>query len=267
MPKRWVAALVLALIAAGVLALIGDPMTQERALGASPPGWRHWMGTDDYGRDLLARFAAGGIWSLATGAAATVIALGLGWVVGSVAGWYGRWTDRAVMAAGDLFLSVPWLYMLIGLRAALPVDMRPRTATAIMLTAIAAVSWARTARLVRGAVLSLSEREYVLAARGFQVPGWRIFLSHIAPATLGIVFAQGLALLPRFVLAEVTLTFLGLGAGDAEPSWGALLIGLKQAYLLPVEWWRVLPVLAMLPVFMGFAWAAQVAARRFRSAR
>src|ERR1017187_5617340 len=131
-----------------------------------------------------------------------------------------------------------------------------------MLTLIALVSWARPARLVRGLVLSLSERGYVEAAQGFGVPGFRIFLRHVLPGTLGLLAVQTLVLFPRFVLAEVTLSFLGLGVGEPEPSWGGLILGLKQAYLLHEQWWRLLPVGLMAPLFISCAVAARVAARR-----
>jgi peptide/nickel transport system permease protein len=169
------------------------------------------------------------------------------------------------MRVGDLVLSLPWLYVLIGLRALLPLAMPPRMAVAAMLFLIAAVSWARPARLVRGVVLSLAERGYVQAARGFGVSDWKVFLRHVLPGTWGLLAAQTLVLFPRFVLAEVTLSFLGLGVGEPEPSWGGLILGLKQAWLLREQWWRLLPVCLMAPLFLSCAMAARVAARRFRA--
>jgi peptide/nickel transport system permease protein len=134
-----------------------------------------------------------------------------------------------------------------------------------MMALIAAVSWARPARLVRGVVLSLGERGYVQAARGFGVPPWTIFRRHVLPGTWGLLAAQTLVLFPRFVLAEVTLSFLGLGVGEPDPNWGGLILGLKQAYLLREQWWRLLPAGLMMPLFLSCAIAARVAARRFRT--
>lgn len=206
--RKWIAMLLLAIAAA---LFLPDPMRQHRGLALLTPNLQHWMGTDEYGRDLFARFLAGGAWSLSTGLAATGITLALGWIIGSLAGWYGRWVDRVLMAFAETCLSMPWLYLLIGLRAALPLDMPPRAAVALMLAAIATVSWARPARLVRGVVLSLSGREYVLAAKGFGVPGWRIFLTHILPATTGLLTAQ---LLEETVKVHVKHRMNKLGASD-----------------------------------------------------
>ena len=260
------AALVL-LFAAGPWLAPQDPIAQHRDIANRGPSAQHWLGADDYGRDILSRFLAGGSWSILTGISATAIVLILGWAVGGVAGFKGGWVDHVFMRFGELMLSLPWLYVLIGLRAVLPLDVKPRTAVSIMLLVIALVSWARPARLVRGLVLSLSQRGYVEAARALGVPEWRVFLRHILPGTLGLLGAQALVLFPRFVLAEVTLSFLGLGAGEPEPSWGALILRVKQAYLLGEQWWRLLPVCFMLPLFVSCALSARSLARRFRPAR
>jgi peptide/nickel transport system permease protein len=244
-----------------------NPIEQHRAIAGEGPSMRHWLGTDDYGRDVFSRFLAGGCWSVLTGFASTLFVLALGWSIGGMAGFKGGWLDQLLMRLAEFFLVLPWLYLLIGLRAVLPLSLKPRTATAAMLFCIALVSWARPARLVRGMTLSVASRGYVEAARGFGVPEWRIFLRHIVPQTLGLLGAQALILFPRFVLAEVTLSFLGLGAGEPDPSWGGLILGLKQAYLIPQQWWRVLPAILMMPLFLACARAARVADRRFRASR
>jgi peptide/nickel transport system permease protein len=255
------------LIVAGPLLAPYNPVEQQRNLANAAPNAAHWLGTDDYGRDVLSRFLAGGSWSIVIGAISTAVVLLLGWAAGGIAGFRGGWLDNLIMRFSEVFLSVPWLYVLIGLRAVLPLSMRPRTAVSAMLLIIALVSWARPARMVRGLVLSLSERGYVEAARGFGVAGWRIFLRHVLPGTYGLLAAQALVVFPRLVLAEVTLSFLGLGVGQPDPSWGELILELKQAYLFHEQWWRALPVCLMLPLFANCALAARVAAERSRAAR
>jgi len=262
-----VLAALLAVLLAGPLLAPYNPTEQRRDSANQGPSASHWLGTDDFGRDVLSRFLAGANWSLLTGAAATALVLALGWIAGGLAGFRGGWCDAALMRIGELFLSLPWLYVLIGVRAVLPLNMKPRAATATILLVIALVSWARPARLVRGVVLSLAERGYVQAARGLGVAEWKIFLRHVAPATAALLVAQALVLFPRFVLAEVTLSFLGVSPGGPEPSWGELILGLKQAYLLREQWWRLLPVALMLPLFLSCAAAARVAAQRLRAAR
>ena len=251
----------LSLAVAGIVAgpwLVSlDPLEQHREIANQAPAAGHWLGTDEYGRDVFSRFLSGGRWSVVTGGAATVVVLVLGWTFGGAAGYIGGWVDRAIMGLVELQLVLPWLYLLLAVRALLPLRAAPRTAFIILLLLIALVSWARPARLVRGMVLSLKERGYVEPARGFGVPPWKIFVRHILPGTYGLLATQALLLFPRLVLAEVTLSFLGLGAGEPDPSWGALLIPLKQAWLLHQEWWRALPALLMLPFFLGFAWAVR----------
>jgi len=258
--------LILILTAGSVLAP-HDPIQINRIAALSPPDGAHWLGTDQYGRDVFSRFLAGGSWSILVGIEATTLVLLLALTAGGLSGFRGGWLDQLLMRLGDLMISLPWLYVLIGLRSILPLDMKPRTAVQAILLAIALVSWARPARLIRGAVLSQMTRGYVDAARGFGVPGWKVFLDHVLPATYGIVGTQALVLFPRFVLAEVTLSFLGLGIGAPEPSWGELMLSLKQPYLLHDQWWRVLPLILMLPVFAISAIAARVAARQWRATR
>ena len=263
-----VALLLCALCASGWLLAPQDPLLQHRQQAQARPTPEHWLGTDGFGRDVLSRFLAGGSWSVLIGAAATAIALGLGWIFGALAGMRAGWTDRIVSAVIELLLTLPWLYVLIGLRSALPLGLTSRKAVAVMLVAIAAVSWARPARLVRCMVFSLKTRGYVIAARGFLVPEWRIFIRHILPGTYDLLATQALVLFPRFVLAEVTLSYLGLGTSEPEPSWGGLLFdSLKQGYELSQQWWRILPPLLMLPLFVSCAIAARRAARRLTPLR
>lgn len=234
-----------------------DPSFQQRHLAKIPPTAAHWLGTDDYGRDILSRFLAGGAWSLFLGLCATALSLALAWAIGGLSGYCGGWVDELLMRVAELFLILPWFYLLLGLRALLPLALPPRAAFGLLLTVIALVSWARPARLVRGLVLAARESGPVQAAIGFHVPAPTVFLRHILPATTDLLATQALLLLPRFILAEVSLSFLGLGLGEPDPSWGALLVPLKQAWRLGDEWWRLLPALCMLPVFIGFSLLAR----------
>lgn len=255
------------LFAAGPWLAPYNPVEQNRDIANMGPNSLHWMGTDEYGRDVLSRFLAGGSWSVLNGIAATAIGLTLGWFAGGLAGFKGGWTDSIIMRAGEATLSLPWLYLLVGIRAVLPLNMKPRSVAFILLLVFAFVSWAAPARLVRGMALTLSARGYVEAARGFGVPERKILMRHIFPGTFGILAAQGLVLFLRFVLVDVTLSFLGLGAGEPDPSWGALVAGLKQAYVLREQWWRILPGLFMLPLFLICAMCARTLAHRHRLAR
>jgi ABC-type dipeptide/oligopeptide/nickel transport system permease subunit len=267
MISRVSIAVIVAILFAGPYFCSFDPAHQDREMANTAPGSRHWLGTDDYGRDLAARFLYGGRWSILTGTAVAVVALSLGWIAGGAAGYLGGPVDQAIMYVSEWFMTIPWLYLLIAARAVMPLDVPPRTAMLEIILLIALVNWARPARLARSLVLSLSQKGYVEAARGFGVPPVTIFTRHILPGTAGVLLAQTLTLLPRFVLAEVTLSFLGLGAGEPSPSWGALILPVKQIYLVQDQWWKMLPVVLMLPFFISFAIAARGVERHFTTSR
>jgi peptide/nickel transport system permease protein len=259
--------LILAVLLAGPWICSTDPNFQDREHAGAAPSASHWLGTDEFGRDLGARFLYGGRWSVLSGAAATALALTLGWIAGGAAGMIGGFLDTAIMAVSEWFLVVPWLYLLVAVRAALPLDLRPQTAMLAIILLIAVVNWARPARLARGMVLSLSQKGYVEAACGFSQPRWKIFIVHILPGTGDTLLAQALVLFPRFVLAEVTLSFLGLGAMEPHASWGSLILPLKKVYLLGERWWTVLPILLMLPLFITIALEARGWEKRSRFSR
>jgi peptide/nickel transport system permease protein len=157
------------------------------------------------------------------------------------------------MRAADLFLALPWLYLLFAARAMLPLHVPPARAFVITVLVIGLVDWARPARLFRGIVLSARERGYVTAARGFGASDAFVIRRHLAPETLGVAATQAALLVPQYVLAEVTLSFLGLGAADAVPSLGTLLAPLQQYHVLVSYWWMWLPGLLLVPVFLAWA--------------
>jgi peptide/nickel transport system permease protein len=122
----------------------------------------------------------------------------------------------------------------------------------LVIAVIGAVGWARPARLVRGIVLSAKERDFVRAARGFGASNAYLLWRHILPQTSSVLLTQAAILVPQFVLAEMTLSFLGLGVPDPMPSWGNLLSSLQQYSVLVSYWWMYLPAVAMIPFFLGY---------------
>jgi peptide/nickel transport system permease protein len=147
---------------------------------------------------------------------------------------------------------LPWLYLLLGLRAFLPLAVNPLEAFLIIVIVIGFVGWARPARLIRGVVLSVKERDFVRAARGFGAPDRYLLLRHILPETSGVLLTQAAILVPQYVLAEMTLSFLGLGVPQPLASWGNLLANLQQYSVLVSYWWMYLPAAAMVPFFLGY---------------
>ncbi|MFB3826840.1 MAG: ABC transporter permease [Bryobacteraceae bacterium] len=225
---------------------------QGRLFGVDEPARIFLLGSDGFGRDQFSRLLHGGRISLGAGLLATAITLLLGSLAGALAGYYGRWTDDLLMRLAELFLALPWLYLLLGVRAFLPLSLEPAQAFLLIVAVIGTLGWARPARLVRGVVLSARERGYVLAARGFGASDFHLLRRHILPETAGVVLTQATLLAPRYVLAEVTLSFLGLGVGEPAPSWGNMLAGAQQYAVLVSYWWMLLPGVALVPVFTGY---------------
>jgi peptide/nickel transport system permease protein len=209
-------------------------------------------GTDGYGRDLFSRILYGGRISLFAGLVATFLSLCIGALIGGTSGYIGGWTDAIAMRFAELCLALPWLYLLFGVRAFLPLLVSPLHAFLIIVVMIGALGWARPARLIRGIALSAKERDFVRAARGFGASHFYILRRHILPQTRSVILTQAAVLIPQYVLAEVTLSFLGLGIPEPSPSWGNLLSSLQQYSVLSSYWWMYLPALAMVPFFIGY---------------
>lgn len=233
--------------------------------GVDEPARINLLGTDAYGRDQLSRFLYGGQISLLAGLLAATLSVSLGIVVGVVSGSYGGWIDDFLMRGGELFLALPWLYLLFAVRAALPLHIADWQVFLLLVAVIGLIGWARPARLIRGVVLSAKERSFVQAARGFGASDFYLMRRHVLPQTYGIVLTQMALLIPQYVLAEVTLTFLGLGVTEPMPSWGSLLSSLQQYYVLSSYWWMFLPALLLIPVFLAYYAAADALQERWKS--
>jgi peptide/nickel transport system permease protein len=232
--------------------LFGILKSNWHLFGASSPANIFLMGTDAYGRDIFSRFLYGGQVSLFAGVLATLFSLLFGTLLGSIAGYYGGWLDAVIMRGAELFLALPWLYLLFAVRAFLPLSLSAVGAFLLLISVIGLVGWARPARMIRGIVLSSRERHYVLAARLFGGSDTYLMRRHILPDTYSIILTQAVLLIPQYVLAEVTLSFLGLGVGEPTPSWGNMLSALQQYSVLVSYWWMLIPGLVMVPVFCGY---------------
>ena len=233
--------------------------------GVRAPGRIFLMGTDAYGRDQFSRFLYGGQISLLAGLLAACISVGLGLAIGAMAGFYGGWIDELLMRGGELFVALPWLYLLFAVRAVLPLHIAGWQVFLLLVSVMGLIGWARPARLIRGVVLSAKQRNFVLAARGFGASDLSILTRHILPQTSGVVLTQLTLLIPQYVLAEVTLSFLGLGVSEPTPSWGSLLSSLQQYSVLASYWWMFLPALLLVPVFLAYYLAADALQERLGS--
>lgn len=244
--------------------LAGAISPERHLLGVDDPGRIFLAGTDAYGRDGFSRLVCGAQISLLAGSLAAVLALALGLLVGSVAGFYGGWIDDVLMRGAELFLALPWLYLLLGVRGFLPLHLGPQETFLLVVAVIGSIGWARPARLVRGIVLSARERKYVVAGRGFGASNVYVFRRHVLPQTTGVILTQAALLIPQYIVAEVALSFFGLGIGEPVPSWGNMLASLRQYHVLTSYWWMSLPAVALVGVAATYhvlASAAQEARR------
>lgn len=226
-----------------------EPSAQHRDHPWSPPSKTFLLGTDGLGRDVLSRVLYGARVSLFSGLFAALLAAAVGTSLGGFAGYAGGWADRILMRIAELFLALPWMYLLLAARAFFPLNADPGLVFALMLGLLGLVGWARPARLVRGIVLSTKEKEFVLAARGFGATAPYLLRRHILPETYPTVAAYLSLAIPQYVLAEATLSFLGLGPGGSAPSWGSLLASLTSMEVLEHYWWMSIPALIFAAVF------------------
>ena len=192
-----------------------------------PPSWAHPLGTDQLGRDMLARMMFGGRISLAVGAVAMMVAIFIGTSVGVMAGYFRR-LDGWLMRLTDLFLALPLLPLLLVMmflfRETVAGIMGPRLGTFMLIVvAIGVTSWMQAARVVRGEVLALKEREFVLAARSVGTPARRIITRHILTNVLSPVLVAATLGIAAAIITESVLSFLGLGFPPDFPTWGRLL--------------------------------------------
>ena len=232
--------------------LIGMFHPTLHLFGVDAPGQVNVLGCDGFGRDQFSRLLYGGQVSLFAGLLAALLALSGALVVGSISGLYGGFTDDALMRLAEVAVAVPSFYLLLAVRSLLPLRTGPVVAFLLVVCIIGFLSWARPARLVRGVVLSGRERNFVLAARGFGASRSYLLRRHLMPMTFPVMITQMVVLVPQFILAEVLLSFLGLGISEPFPSWGNMLAYAQQYHILVSYSWMLAPGLVLLPVILAY---------------
>jgi len=190
---------------------------QNLQLGASPPSWEHWLGTDVLGRDQLTRIMYGARVSLMVGFIATGVALCIGVLWGTIAGFLGGRVDALMMRIVDVLYALPFAIFIILLTVIFGSSML------LLFLAIGAVEWLTMARIVRGQVLSLRSQEFVEAATAMGLSRWRIIRRHLIPNALGPIIVYTTLTIPSVILLESFLSFLGLGIQPPQSSWGSLI--------------------------------------------
>ena len=209
-----------------------DPNKQDLLATPVGPNGTHWLGTDELGRDELARILAAGQLSLKIGFAVAILSVAIGAMVGAVAGYFGRWADQSLMRLTDLFLVIPELAIL-----AVVLEWLGQTGAVIILV-LSLLFWMSIARVVRGQVLAIRESEFVEAARAAGASPWRIIVRHILPNIIGPIMVNTTLAVSAAIITESTLSFLGFGVQPPQTSWGKMLsdaegyVGTSKAYLL-----------------------------------
>jgi len=238
-------ALFLFLVVFGSALAPHDPIQPNVALKLQPPSSTYWFGTDELGRDVFSRVLSGAKYSLGIAFIILSIAVVVGTLVGLIAGYVGGLVDELLMRLTDLFLAFPALVLAMAIAATLGRNLQN---TVIALTV---VYWPWYARLVRGQVLWLKEREFIEAARAIGASPWRIVSRHILPNTLAVIIVQLTLDVGYAVLATSGLSFLGLGAQPPTPEWGTMIAG-ARTFFRDAWWYITFPGLALTLTVLGF---------------
>jgi peptide/nickel transport system permease protein len=222
-----------------------DPTAQSWTLVRKPPSWLHWLGTDEVGRDTLSRVIFGARASLLAGVISVCIAVGIGVPLGLTAGYLGGFVDGLLSRLTDAMLACPYLILAIALAAFLG----PSLGNAMIAIGIATTPI--FVRLTRGQVMAVKVEDYVEAARMVGNPRWRVALVHILPNILPSLAVQASLSIAAAIIAEASLSFLGLGQQPPDPSWGSML-NAAQRFLSNAPWLAIFPGVAIFLTVMSF---------------
>jgi peptide/nickel transport system permease protein len=209
------------------------------------------LGADAYGRDNFSRLLYGGRATLAVALIATLAAAMLGMVIGGTSGSAGGWLDAALSRVSEFVLVLPTMYVALALRAVMPLALSAAQVFALLVGIFTLLGWPIVARGVRAIVLAEREREYVLAARAAGASPARVLVHHLLPAASGYVLTQASLLLPAFILAEATMSYVGLGFQGDVATWGTMLADASNVALLGDAPWTLAPAVPIFLVALG----------------
>jgi peptide/nickel transport system permease protein len=226
--------------------------TQFRDLPDARPSTRFLLGTDDLGRDRFIRLLYGTRVSLLLAPAAALMSCAGAAVLGGAAGLAGGLLETIVLAAADLFLSLPWLFLLLTVRACLPLNVSPAASLTVTFLLLGTLGWAAPARIVRAAVARLKHSEFIHHARASGCAPSRLLWAHLLPNVMPVLLAQLWVAIPVYILAEATLGMLGLGVAEPLPSLGGILRELEHAGGVLSQPWLLSPAILLAAVVGSF---------------
>ncbi len=221
--------------------------------GAIGIGKINLLGTDEQARDQFSRLIYGGRISLSVGLLGTLIAFPLGMLIGGISGYFGGFVDAVLMRVAEVLQTIPSIYLLISLAAVLPPGLSSAERFMLIVLITSFVSWAGLARVIRGQVLSIKEREFVQAAKVMGARPLYIINRHILPQTATYIIISATLAIPSFIVAEAVLSFIGLGIQQPDPSWGNMLTLATNASILVLQPWLVWsPALVIVLTVLAF---------------
>jgi peptide/nickel transport system permease protein len=232
---------------AGVIAHSSYSEQFRDALSA-PPSSRFPLGTDELGRDRFARLLYGTRVSLLLAPAAALLSTVIAALIGGLAGYLGGRWERFMTSGIDLFLSLPWLFLLLTVRALLPLNTSPVMSVTITFLLLGCLGWATPARIIRAGTRTLINSDYLLQARASGISSVRLFWRHLLPNLRPILLAQFWVSVPVFILSEANLGLLGLGVSEPLPSWGTLLRELESYAAVLQNPWMLVPAALLVAV-------------------
>jgi ABC-type dipeptide/oligopeptide/nickel transport system permease subunit len=238
-------------VAANWLAPAGYAKQYREATDA-PPSRAHWLGTDEMGRDRFARVLYGTRISLLLAPAAALLSTLMAALIGGLAGYLGGIWARMAMAVTDLFLSLPWLFLLITARALMPLNVSPLISVMVTFMLLGLLGWTTAARVLCTTAASLRGSDFVRQAQAAGLPAQRLFWVHVVPNLKPVLYAQFWISIPVFILSEANLGILGLGVAEPMPSWGSLLKELEGLVSIGEEPWKFVPLILLVVVVTSF---------------
>ncbi|HEY6765012.1 MAG TPA: ABC transporter permease [Candidatus Sulfotelmatobacter sp.] len=225
---------------------------QYREEPNATPSHSHWLGTDELGRDRLARLLYGTRISLLLAPAAALLSTLMAALIGGLSGYLGGAWARVSMGITDLFLSLPWLFLLITVRALMPLNVSPLFSVLVTFSMLGLLGWTAAAWVLCSSGAALRNSDFIRQAHASGIHGGRLFCIHVLPNLKPVLYAQFWISVPIFILSEANLGILGLGVAEPMPSWGSLLRELEGLISVGEEPWKFVPLILLMLVVTSF---------------